>query len=216
MSILSLNCDSGPRFSRGDALLATILSLWFVLTLAASLSGALGGTTPMSVWVFPALIFGPVALFALAYRMLPGLERWALGLDRRFLIGLHVMRTLGLGFIFLSCYDILPAAFAYPAGLGDAVAAVWALWLSFSLARGAPVTNRSIKRWNWFGVADFAIAVGIGLALRSAWLGGEGMTTDAMGIFPLALIPLFAVPILAISHLIIALQLRGTVGGDRA
>lgn len=210
MSILSLTYVTSPRLARSDALLAAVLSLWLGLALALSLSGVLADASAVSVWGFPLLIFGPVALFALLYRMSPALQRWALGLDRRLLIGLHVMRTVGLGFVFLSFYDILPAAFAYPAGLGDAVAAVWALWLSFSLARGAPVSDRAIARWNWLGIGDFVIAVGIGLALRSAWLGGA-VSTDPMGSFPLALIPLFGVPILAISHLIIALQLRRSI-----
>lgn len=83
MSILSLTYDSGPRFSRGDALLATILSLWFVLTLAASLSGALGGTNPMSVWVFPALIpLLAVPILAISHLIIALQLRGTVGGDR--------------------------------------------------------------------------------------------------------------------------------------
>ncbi|WP_296900685.1 hypothetical protein [Thiohalocapsa sp.] len=188
MSILSLTYNTSPRVARSDALLVTILSLWLAVALAASLSGVLASASPASVWAFPALIFGPIALFALAYRMLPAVQGWALGLDRRLLIGLHVMRTVGLGFIFLSFYDILPAAFAYPAGLGDAVAAVWALWLGFSLPRGVPVSHRATLRCNRFGIGDFLIAVGLGLPLRSAWLGGP-LATCHLRTFPPALPP---------------------------
>jgi hypothetical protein len=36
------------------------------------------------------------------------------------------MRTIGISFLFLFLYGVLPAAFAFPAGFGDLIVAVWA------------------------------------------------------------------------------------------
>ena len=54
---------------------------------------------------------------------------------------------------------------------------------------------------------DFAVAVGISLALRSNMYGGE-VTTDAMGTLPLVLFPAFAVPLMIIVHMMIFQRLN--------
>jgi drug/metabolite transporter superfamily protein YnfA len=207
MSMLSLTQELPPRFGRSDAVLGVVLAAWGASAAAVSTGGVLSAGGPAATWLFPLLIFGPVGLFALGLAIAPGLRDWALELDLRLLIGIHATRTIGLSFVFLYVCGLLPGGFAFPAGFGDAIAAIGAVWLSFSLARGAPVDDAAIARWNWFGIADFLVAVGTGLLFQSAFLGGV-VNTDAMTTFPLALIPLFAVPLLAISHLIIALQLR--------
>lgn len=207
MSILFLTQELPPRLGRDDGLLAAVLTAWFGVALGVALSGLAAAGSLASIGLFATLIFGPIGLFTLAAIMSPALRGWALALDQRLLIGIHALRTIGLSFVFLYVYDLLPAAFAFPAGLGDAATAVWAVWLSFSLSRGEQVDDARIARWNWFGAADFLVAVGIGLAFQSALYGGE-VNTDAMATFPLVLIPLFGVPVLAISHIIIAMQLH--------
>lgn len=57
------------------------------------------------------------------------------------------------------------------------------------------------------GLVDFAIAVPVGTAMRSAWLGGD-LTTDVMASLPLSLIPTLVVPFYVITHLVIFMQLR--------
>ena len=61
--------------------------------------------------------------------------------------------------------------------------------------------------WNSFGLLDFASAVMVGTALRSAWLGGE-LTTDVMASLPLSLVTTLIVPFYVITHLVIFMQLR--------
>ncbi|MEA3276889.1 MAG: hypothetical protein U9Q81_16705 [Pseudomonadota bacterium] len=205
MSILYETAEFPLRPGRGDGLLGLTFGVWASLALYTAWSGwAVDGGPD---WLFPLLILLPIGLFVAAMGTSPSLRRWLLGLDLRLLIGLHATRTVGLGFLFLYVYAILPGGFAFPAGIGDAMTAAWAVWIAFSLGRGAPVTARQVARWNAFGLVDFVIAVGVGLALRSDNLGGA-INTDPMGTFPLALIPLFAVPLLFITHLIVAYQLR--------
>ena len=114
---------------------------------------------------------------------------------------------LGLGFLFLYAYDVLPGLFAWLAGLGDAMAAVGATVIGIRLLRGDEVAKQSLLRWNSYGLLDFLIAVTAGTVLRSSLLGGA-VTTDPLSSLPLSLIPTLVVPFYIITHLIIFLQLR--------
>ena len=180
-----------------------LLLVWVVGTIVLAASGVLATNNIL----MPALIIIPVAGFALAYRTNPAFRSYALSLDTGVLVILHSWRMLGLGFLFLYAHDVLPGLFAGLAGLGDALAAAGATLIGINLLRGKTVSKRVLQMWNGFGLLDFLIAVTVGTALRSAWLGGE-VTTDPMAFLPLSLIPTLVVPFYMITHLIIFLQLR--------
>lgn len=109
MSILSLTQELPPRPSRSDAALGLVLALWGGLAVAVAVSGLVSAGGPAPTWLFPFLIFAPVGFFALGVWMSPVLRDWALGLDRRLLIGIHATRTIGLSFVFLYAYGLLPS-----------------------------------------------------------------------------------------------------------
>jgi hypothetical protein len=180
-----------------------LLLVWVVGTIVL----AAGGLLATNDLLMPALITLPVAGFALAYRYTPTFRSYVLSLDTGILVILHSWRMLGLGFLFLYAHDVLPGLFAGLAGLGDALAAAGATVIGINLLRGRAVSKRALQLWNSFGLLDFLIAVSVGTALRSAWLGGE-VTTDPMAFLPLSLIPTLIVPFYMITHLIIFLQLR--------
>jgi hypothetical protein len=159
--------------------------------------------------LMPVLVFAPVAGFALAYRTNPTFRSSVLSLDTGILVILHSWRMLGLGFLLLYAYGVLPGLFAWLAGLGDAMAAVGATFLGIKLLRGSEVSKQSLLRWNTYGLIDFLIAVTVGTVLRSSLLGGA-TTTDPLSSLPLSLIPTLVVPFYIITHLIIFLQLRAS------
>jgi len=129
----------------------------------------------------------------------------------RQLILLHSWRMVGIGFVFLYFYDRLPALFALPAGLGDAMAAMGALFIGIALyEHTATVSPKRVYLWNMFGLIDFVVAVSMGVMTRTGEVlsfSGQ-VSSDIMGSFPLALIPGFAVPFYVITHLIIFAQLK--------
>jgi len=196
-----------PRMIRLPSWLWIGLTAWF--TAAATIGGSGLASDPR---------FGPVLLSAgvalpplagyLAWRTMPGVRLWVSDLSLQALIALHSVRTVGLGFIFLSLQGQLHPAFAWPAGIGDAFAAVTALVISINLAQGRSVPTARIRSWNRFGMLDFVVAVAAGLLLRSSLLGDATSNTDLMGIVPLALFPLFAVPLMFLVHMAIAVKLR--------
>lgn len=185
---------------------------WFVAVLATALTGgfdAPAGERPLGI-LFAVLM--PVLVFAVAYSGSELFKQWVLSLDMRQLILLHSWRMVGMGFVFLYFQNQLPALFALPAGLGDAVAAMGALFLGIALfQRAAAVSRKRIFLWNTFGLIDFVIAVSMGVLTRVdevLYFSGQP-GSEIMGAFPLALIPGFAVPFYVITHLIIYAQLRG-------
>jgi len=202
-----------PAAPRGYLRLAWLLAAWFGVVLWLSLVDAFEVTpgAPPLPTLAAALI--PLALFAGLYMAHAGFRDFVLGLDLRVLVLLHAWRTVGLGFVFLYSYGKLPAIFALPAGLGDAIAATGAVALGIALYRG-PVARRWVLAWNSFGLADFVVAVGAGVASSNPVLAAlsGGVTSAPMQFFPLILIPGFFVPLYAITHLIVFLQLRRQPG----
>lgn len=190
--------------------LLLILGVWFLLALALSLGGLFAPADGIPGLAMPLAVVAPVALFALAYAASSRVRDLVLGIDTRMLVLLHTWRMVGVGFLMLYAFDLLPGVFAFPAGIGDAAAAVWALVVGVGLYGGYRVTRQGLLAWNTFGIADFVVAVGIGTLARYDLLDGisGGVTTAPMGAFPLALIPAFIVPLLTISHLIVYLQVK--------
>lgn len=186
------------------------LAAWLVAALAASLSGALITPTGVAPWRLLLALLAPLAAFGALYRLVPAFRGFVLGLDLRWLVLIHGWRFVGVSFMFLSAFGVLPWIFSVPAGVGDGLVAIAALTLGARLFAGAGVSRRALLAWNSFGLADFAVAVGIGaLAGSGAPLEAyASASTDVMQAFPLSIVPGFLVPLFVIIHLIIHLQLR--------
>ena len=198
-----------PAAPRGYLRLAWLLAAWFGAVLWLSLVNAFQVTPGALPFPTIAAALIPLALFAGLYVSHAGFRDFVLGLDLRVLVLLHAWRTVGLGFVFLYFHGKLPALFALPAGLGDTIAAYGAIVLGIALYRG-PVAKRWVLAWNSFGLADFVVAVGTGVASSNPVLAAlsGGVTAAPMQFFPLILIPGFFVPLYVIAHIIIFLQLR--------
>ena len=196
-----------------SAVARTVLLLcagWFLTVFTAAVSGSFNasdGERPVAIIV---AILLPLVAFGLSYTGIRSFRQWVLGLDMRHLILLHSWRMVGMGFVFLYFQDQLPALFALPAGLGDAMAAAGAIFLAIVMyERASQVSARRIFTWNTFGLVDFLLAVSLGVLTRAGDIFHFDGAVDSniMGTFPLALIPAFAVPFYMITHLVIYAQL---------
>lgn len=186
------------------------LAGWFLIALALGLGDAYSATDGVLALAMPGAILTPVIVFLLAYAVFPRVRERVLAVDTRLLVLLHTWRMVGLGFLMLLAFDLLPAVFAIPAGIGDAAAAAWALVVGVGLYGGFGVSRRHLLAWNVFGLADFIVVVSIGTLSRYGFLpvSASDVTTFAMGQFPLVLIPTFVVPLLTITHVVIYLQVK--------
>jgi hypothetical protein len=113
------------------------------------------------------------------------------------LIAIQTYRTAGIMFIwpFLT-YGILPAGFAWPAGIGDALTGIFAPIVALMVAQNRPHAVKWAVAWNLFGTLDLIVAPATALLFQAR----------VLGIYPLALVPLFLGPPLGILTHILSLR----------
>ena len=103
---------------------------------------------------------------------------------------------IGSGFLVSWVRGVVPGVFALPAGIGDVITGLLALPVAYYLASRNGEAARSAIAWNIFGLLDFTIAVGIGLAIAPGPLQllVSSIPNAVAGLYPTVLIPAFAVP----------------------
>jgi len=126
------------------------------------------------------------------------------------LVGLQVYRVLGGIFLVGWGRGVIPSLFALPAGIGDVTTGLLALPVAYSLASRNGGAVRGAIAWNIFGLLDFTIAVGIGLATAPGpfQLIKPSVPNTGLGLYPTVLIPAFAVPSSILLHVLSLRQLR--------
>ena len=175
-----------------------VLVLWFGLSLTLNLMGVIDaepGRPPLALLlsvVVPPLVFGA------AYWSIPTVREVALGIDLRLLTAIQAWRIVGLMFLVLYWFGMLPGAFAWPAGVGDVIVGVYAPFVVVTIARNGSSWRKHALWLNVLGLLDFVGAVGSGV------LTGSSLMLQ----LPLSLIPTFAVPFWIVLHIISLLQLR--------
>lgn len=184
-----------------------LIILWLLAVVLLGASGLLANGDGLLRLLMPALILLPVVAFLLAWSTSAGFREIVLDIDTGTLVILHSWRMVGTGFLFLYAHGVLPGLFAWLAGIGDMLTALGAVLIGTILLKGNTVSRRTLLGWNTFGLLDFMIAVVVGTAMRSVYLGGT-VNTDAMALLPLSLVPTVVVPLYVVSHLVIYLQLH--------
>ena len=202
--------NSGASTRRDHAAVATTLAIWLAAVMAASAGGAFEaapGQPPLGVLLAIAV---PPLLFALLYRSSRRIRDLALGVDLRWLTAIQAWRVIGVMFLALHTFALLPGLFAWPAGLGDAAVGVAAPFVLLAILRSAPGWQRQVFWLNVAGLLDFVAAIGTGVLSSNSSLGllAEGRAYVSLGELPLSLVPTFAVPLWIIFHMISLLQLR--------
>ncbi|NNE23330.1 MAG: hypothetical protein HKN11_12050 [Rhizobiales bacterium] len=161
----------------------------------------------------------PVVIFVLAYNVLPAFRSFVLALDIRLLTAVQLWRVVGLAFLLLYALEILPASFAWPAGIGDVAVGISAIYVLSRMNNDpAYVTGNGYAAFHAMGLLDFAVAIGTaGLAAGGfPGLTSNGPTTAAMDVWPLNIFPSFIVPvfiILQLTALLKARQMRRAIAG---
>jgi hypothetical protein len=120
------------------------------------------------------------------------------------LITLHIFRVVGVFFILLYGYQLLPADFAFSSGMGDIITAL----LAYPVARA--VSNRkswsitALYAWNIFGILDIlTLLVIAALDVKNAINSGSGQPAREMTLFPFAWFPAFAPATILFLHTVI-------------
>ena len=185
----------------------------YTLWLAVIWSGAINGvfrpgnnTLPL----VPLAIFLPVILGVPILLRSKRIGEVLDAMPTSWLIGLQVYRVFGGIFLVGWARGVVPGLFALPAGIGDVTTGLLALPVAYSLASRNGDAARAGIAWNIFGLVDFTVAVGIGLATAPGpfQLIVPSIPNTGVGLYPTVLIPAFAVPSSILLHVLSLRQLR--------
>jgi hypothetical protein len=113
------------------------------------------------------------------------------------LIAIQTYRVAGIMFLYpFLAYGIVPAGFAYPAGIGDALTGIFAPVVALMVAQNRPHALKWAVAWNLFGTLDLIVAPATALLFQAR----------VLNIYPLDLVPLFLGPPLGILTHILSLR----------
>jgi len=118
------------------------------------------------------------------------------------LIAIHVFRYLGVFFLFLYGYHLLPARFAFFAGLGDVITAIFAIPVARMAAKRRRGWKLAVYAWNIFGIMDIVDL------LTVAMLSGRGGGLREMTVFPFSWFPAFAPATILFLHATVFRKLK--------
>lgn len=148
-------------------------------------------------------------VFFTAYFGWSAFRAFVLSADLRLVTAIQAWRWAGLGFLSLYAYGVLPALFAFPAGVGDMAIGVTAPWILGLIRHPSFAASRRYVIWNVMGIIDLVVAVTMG-TICSGFLHGltGNVTTSPMSQLPLVLIPAYFVPLFIMLHFTALSQAR--------
>jgi hypothetical protein len=160
----------------------------------------LPGQPPIAVALF---LLVPIFLLVALYRANAAFHAFANRIPLPFIVGAHLWRFVGAAFVIAVPLGLLPAGFGIPEGVGDVIAAAFALPLALALHRRRPVRGYFVA-WNVFGLLDLVSAITMGILYSDGSFGilRSGVSTALMIAFPINLIPTFLVPMFILFHLL--------------
>jgi hypothetical protein len=184
-------------------------TLWFALAWSAAITGVFR-TDAAALPLLPLAIFLPVIVGA---PLLLLSKRVGLLLDAMpasWLVALQFYRILGSAFLAAGLSGTMPALFGLPAGIGDMLTGLFAIPAAAALATGTADGRRAAITWNIFGLADFAVAITLGMITSPGpfQLIVPNVPSIGAGAYPAVLTPAFVVPSSILLHALSLRQLR--------
>ena len=184
-------------------------ALWFAVAWSAAIEGAFGaGTSPVPL--LPLAMFLPLTIGA---PLLLASRRVGQVLDAMpasWLIIVQLYRIFGSWALAAWLHGALPGIFAVPAGTGDLLTGLFALPAAIAVASGTAQGRKAAILWNIFGLADFAIAMSVGMITSPGPLQliVPSVPSIGAGAYPGVLTPAFVVPSSILLHALSLRQLR--------
>ena len=129
-----------------------------------------------------------------------------------FIVGIQTYRIVGYGFFILYGMGLLPAAFAFPAGIGDMIVGIAAPFVAAVYFFKKYYPKKLAIIWNILGIVDLIVAIGVGIFAypRPIQVLPTEVSTELLSLYPLAIIPLFAVPLATLLHFLSIRSLKKT------
>jgi hypothetical protein len=184
-------------------------TLWFAVAWSAAINGVfITGASrfpslPLAI-VLPVIVGVPLLL--LSKRVGQLLD----AMPASWLVALQVYRVFGSWFLAAWLNGAAPGVLALPAGTGDVLTGLFALPAAIAVATGTAEGRRAAVIWNIFGLADFAVAITLGMLTSPGrfQLIDPNLPGFNAGIYPNVLTPAFVVPGSILLHALSLRQLR--------
>jgi hypothetical protein len=185
---------------------AIVIFPWLLVVVAVAVI-APGNTVVGAPYIITSLGFGLLAGM-LPLLISPTFRQLIRAIPATWLIGVHAIRILGFLFLALMDMQLLPGAFALPAGYGDITVGLLALGLVYLFAKRSPYARALAIGWNVLGLLDFAAALTTGIL----YIGPFAAQLAASGASPLyvnyvLIVPSFGVPLYTLLHIYLLFQL---------
>ncbi|MGF6759454.1 MFS transporter [Paraburkholderia sp. GAS42] len=181
-------------------------TLWFALAWSAAINGVfLTGASPLPL--LPLAIFLPVMIGAPLLLLSKRVGQVLDAMPASWLVALQLYRVFGSWALAAWLHGVLPGVFALPAGTGDVLTGLFAVPAAIAVASGTAQGRKAAIAWNIFGLADFAVAITLGMITSPGrfQLIVPGVSSIGAGAYPDVLTPAFVVPGSILLH---ALSLR--------
>jgi len=181
-------------------------TLWFAVVWSAAINGAFR-TDASPLPMLPLAIFVPVMVGAPLLLLSTRVGRVLDAMPASWLVALQLYRIFGSWALAAWLHGLLPGVFALPAGIGDVLTGLLAVPVAIAVASGADQGRKAAIAWNVFGLADFAVAITLGMITSPGpfQLIVPDMPSIGAGAYPDVLTPAFVVPGSILLH---ALSLR--------
>ncbi len=198
-----------PRQRRATWLAIMVpVTLWAAVAWTAAINSVFrAGFSPLPLLpaaiLLPVIVGGPLLL--LSKRVGDVLD----AMPETWLIALQIYRILGVQWLAYWMGGVLPAIFALPAGTGDVLTGLFALPAAIAVAVGTARGRRAAIYWNIFGLADFAVAITLGMIVSAGQFQVIVPDVSSVGVdaFPNVLTPAFVVPSSVLLHVLSIRQL---------
>ena len=181
-------------------------TLWATAAWTAAIDGAFRAGAS-SLPLLPAAMLLPVIVGTPVLLMSKRIGQLLDAMPATWLIALQLYRIFGSQWLAYWLGGSLPGLWALPAGTGDVLTGLFAIPAAIAVASGTAEGRRAAILWNVLGLADFAVAITLGMIMSPGPFQliipqGPSMAVDS---FPNVLTPAFVVPSSILLH---ALSLR--------
>jgi hypothetical protein len=205
---LGLESTDLTRGQRRTTWLAVMIpdTLWFAVAWSAAINGVFrAGVSPLPL--LPLAIFLPVMIGAPLLLLSNRVGQVLDAMPATWLVALQLYRVFGSWALAAWLHGALPGVFALPAGIGDVLTGLFAVPAAIAVASGTDQGRRAAIAWNIFGLADFAVAITLGMITSPGrfQLIVPSVPSIGAGAYPDVLTPAFVVPSSILLH---ALSLR--------
>lgn len=168
---------------------------FYIVYLAYVSIFALKGTFDVSTLPPQVIVLGAVPLMVILFVIIGNtrlFKKLLKAASLESLIYIHVFRFVGIFFLILYFYHLLPTQLAFSADMGDIITAALAIPVARAVAKGKSWSIKAVYAWNILGITDIVVALILAVINAKAEAIAGTHEQRELTIFPFVWFPAFA------------------------